>query len=116
MRLSAASAAVAKTHPGCLVLHEPAADLLVALRRTRAWLSRSDAGPEAHVLLIGAPSAAIAQLARSLAAELGPSGCRANALAIGPAATHEDVLDAAGFLLSDEASYVTGVTVALGES
>jgi hypothetical protein len=61
------------------------------------------------VLFLGAPSAALAQTARSVASELGPHGLRANALAIGEAKDVQAVIDVALFLLSAEASYVTGV-------
>jgi uncharacterized metal-binding protein len=63
----------------------------------------------ANVLFVGAGSAALAQLTRSLAAELGPHGLRANALALGIGCDVEAAKDAGLFLLSDEASYVTGI-------
>lgn len=113
MQLSAAVAVITAAHPASLVLCEPASDPVAALLRVRQWLVQADGG---HVLLIGPPSAALAQFARSLAAELGPQGQRANALAVQSSAGSDDLLHAAGFLLSEEASYVTGATVMLGES
>jgi hypothetical protein len=66
------------------------------------------------LLILGEESASLAQLTRSLAAELGPYGIRANAISIAAAADSEAILHTAEFLISDEASYVTGVMLPVG--
>lgn len=112
MHLEDLAATLAAEHPDALVvvLGDPA-DPAPVLAAVRAGLP-SLAGRRGAVLLIGRASATLAQLARSLAAELGPRGVRANALAVG-AADPDAALDAARFLLSDDAGYVTGALVPL---
>lgn len=81
-----------------------------ALSSVRAW----DRRPGCAGVLVGPPAATLSQLARSLAAELGLSGVRFNAVAIHPGVTVEDAADPILFLLGPDASYVTGATLDVG--
>lgn len=62
-------------------------------------------------LIVGCKSHFLSQTTRSLAAEFGESGIRFNAIAIDQIANHRDLLGIAKFLLSEESSYVTGMTL-----
>ena len=65
-------------------------------------------------VVVGRPSAVLAQLARSVAAELGPAGQRFNAVAIQDDARVEDAWEAIRFLAGEDASYVTGAMLEVG--
>ena len=83
-----------------------------ALSSVRGWDRRAGRAG----VLVGSPSATLSQLARSLAAELGPSGVRFNAVAIYPGAGVEDAVDSILFLLGPDAGYVTGATLDVGSA
>lgn len=87
-----------------------ATTFLACIRRDAAVLIAEKGG---HVL-VAAPSAALAQTVRSLAAEFGPYGVRFNAVGVSAGLQTEDCLPVIAFLLSEEASYVTGTLIDLG--
>lgn len=98
---------------GHLLLALAAADgdaVAAALSSVRAW----DRRPGRAGVAVGPPSAVLSQLARSLAAELGPAGVRFNAVALHPGATAADAADPILFLLGPDAGYVTGATLDVG--
>lgn len=111
MHLTAVARSLTEAHPNALILvfNDNPAPLLQQVRNNLNTLVAC-AQP---LLLLGENSASFAQLVRSLAAELGPSGIRANGLAIAASTTEDAIAETAAFLMSDDASYVTGVVVPL---
>ena len=76
-----------------------------------AWARVLDPSASRSYLFIGCKSNFLSQLTRSLAAEFGELAVRFNAIAIDGVSNHWGLHGIAAFLLSNDASYVTGVTV-----
>jgi hypothetical protein len=87
-------------------------EVLAAIRRHWPWLVEH-AG---SVVVFGRASASLAQLARSIAVEGGPHGVRCNAVAQVDGPAIEDTIEAILFLLSKDASYVTGTCWPVGRA
>lgn len=115
MHLKRLAERLEQAHPEAIivVLETDSASAMQALDRVREALPTLR-GTNGAVLLLGAPSATLAQLSRSFAAELGPEGLRANALATPNEADEDAAFEAGAFLLSTEASYVTGIMLPIG--
>src|ERR1700751_66181 len=97
--------------------------------------SRAGTVGQPNTAAYGATKAALTSLARSSAAEFGPSGVRVNAIspgpvytnaaerelfdasakttALGPAAEPQEIAEVIGFLASPRASYLTGANIAV---
>lgn len=75
------------------------------------WARSLDTSASRSYLLIGCKSNFLSQLTRSLAVEFGEFAVRFNAIAIDRVSTHRSLCGVFAFLLSDESSFVTGITL-----